>query len=518
MKERVFNENFDWSCENIVNFYHFIINNPLLGIIFMPQAETLTKICEENLEKMTLFQISMYKNFTRKIKSIPSDQCHIKFLEKFEQTKFFNFFSFEELTMIHKALVPSDQFKSEFEAKTFPSNTQGLYNEICKRSTGATFGTNSFMNFFTHLSYNKWEESKETSNMFNDINDKILIEFYDVLWQENKFLSLNDSKYSNHMFSKLIGPTEIGLKPRKFFIMYMANKFLSELAQCPPVTKTDITQVYMLYLRILKPLTSEYIYHGGFIHDSIVSFKTYTASSYKMKLGYLSPLIYSLAKINYISILKSENKHKFATEFNRLVLNNVELRDTKDFGFDPTDSTLSSNYMLIRYVWALAVFNFYEPKVIRIFVNNLDLEEKKMKSDKAFYIGQIHSWISLEYPKGPQISEENLEIILRCRELDYPIRYDSGLRECVYKRLINPERYEVNYFDYPHYIEFADIESKVAIVIEDPSEEVVGGEIKFHNGLNELKCRILKKKGWNVYVVTLESLAQGDHSDVLTAV
>ncbi|OMJ95856.1 hypothetical protein SteCoe_575 [Stentor coeruleus] len=518
MKQKVSSENFDWTCENITNFFHFIINNSLSSSLFIPKAETLTEICEKNLDNMTLYEIALYRNLIIKLKKVPTDKCNLKFIEKFEQTKYFCFFNFESLSVIHKALIP---YTNNINNSSFPSNVQELYNETLKRIYGNQFVSKSFNNFLMYLSNN--DLPNEVTDHFSDICDKTLIELYDDPLKSSKFFSVIKSKYSNSKIFKLTDHIIFRSKAKKLFITHSVNRYISEITQIQFPSKIDSSHSNLLSVIILKQLASEYIFHEVLIFECLQALKLSYKLKNNIKLNDISSFAYNCAKINCIKVLNSKNKEKIAMELSQIIYKNTQAQDIKDYDSNnnSNDNSNAVNYSILKYVWSLAVFDLHEPSIIQIFTNSIIdkcFNESKINDTKMFYIGQIHFWLSLQYPNGPQFNEKILEIILKCKKLNYPLRYDSGLREIVYNQLINPEKYKTNYFEYPHYIEFADIEKKVAIIIEDPSEMVTDGINNYRNGMNELKYWILMKKGWNVSVVTLESLIEGKHSNILKSV
>ncbi|OMJ92558.1 hypothetical protein SteCoe_4695 [Stentor coeruleus] len=514
-KDRVMDKNTDWSIEQIIDFYHMMINFGYMSNHLFTKAKYLTKECEKNLDNLTLFQISVYINFLAKTNKVPTKECYTHFIKKLKKPILFNFFSFEQLKIINKALAKIDKHKDEPKDEIFLSNSQMLYNEICKRYSGNMLLKTNLMYYLDYLLENDVNENKQIKNMIHDISDKIMIEFYDNFWYGKYNLILSGSIYSNQISSKLLILTPTGSKHRKFSIKLMANKFLTEVAEYQPINNVEINQFYVLYFKFLRLLTSEYIYHEGFMLDSFIKFISLNESVFASQINFMFQLIFAFAKINYLTILESQNNKILIEELKSLVLKTSELENFKKNSNEDFDISFFEDYSIIRHAWIFAVFNLYDLKVMNYFIIKISLPNMDFKDEDAFYIGQLHKWLSLEYPNGPQLTGKILENILKCQKLNFPVRHDSGLKDVVYKLLINPKNYEVNYFDYPHYIEFADVKRNIAIVVEDPSEEVVDGEKKYRNGMNELKCKILKKKGWNVFVVTLENLAQGKYSEIL---
>lgn len=494
------NVNNDWSSENLKNFFIFLLNKPeLMKNFTWYRFEDQLKTIMKREKDLDIIQASVFSLFVRKFYPEFSEKFSDTFINKFESCSSFNYFSIDNIVIVSRELFDLDcQFYIQFSVHPLPKNLASLIDELQKK-----INSENFFQFFRILNICR----TFSNNLFNEKIFEFLIEKYHTLITHNPFLVENLMVFE----SLLIIIEEISTKQAskdkiKQLLNFIQNAFFYALIQSSEIINSsfELFPAILILVRLQIKFETIHILLLNHIICNINWDKSYSYDNKKNKLLFFE----SLVALNYKNII-SKNP-KTLSKFNFLI-NTIKA----DFNFTSELSMINKfNFLteLIKFLWGLCVFDIYDDsfvnnkiEFIASIINSQDntyYNQISADTFKLFY--QVCNWI--KYEKKNDLECFNVMDSQSSSEIPQDIEKNEEIRNQVQKIMgLLDKNYIQNFYLCPYVFDFADPQSKSAIIIED-SKVYLDQEKKVPNKVFQLiRNRHLTAMGWSLNIITFEN-------------
>ena len=398
---------------------------------------------------------------------------------------------------------------------------QNFFNELLKKIRSGNFGELSHSEIFQVL-HNLPSEQRRL--LVNELAEKLQLEILNLkemsdYSQHDHFIDilssishLPDGHYKKELFLELNHKVLLSIVSKEECILTNTNEYIRSM-------------YFKHFLTISKSLN---YFHVPLMDQIVMALnKDINLRSFKNNPGILSECISSLAYLNYPGRFTAKIPHKemYWTSWQSIIdktedflLGSIGTQVTKDIDDNRGKSLSQRN---INFLWSLCVFNVHSIGILQTLLHpaNISCDEDYGEDDmrKLF---QIHYWLMLENNGDFELDQKLLEKMKKFKQ-DYDSKHSNEVIQSDFMKAVknglidNGLSFTQNHSDFPYLIDFANVQKKSGILIDEENRFLEGTNMQIRSGFHKVMNRQLVSLGWAVQKISLLNWLSLPTSDLL---
>ena len=400
-------------------------------------------------------------------------------------------------------------------------NFQKFFDELLSKIKSGNFVELSHSEIFKVL-HNLPSEQRRL--LVNELAEKLQQEILNLK-------EMSDYTQHDHFLDILssIGHLPDGHYKKELFLELNHKVLLSVVSKEECIITNTNEYIRSMYFKHFLTTSKSLNYFHVPLMDQVVMaiHKDINSRSFKNNPGILSECISCLAYLNYPGRFTAKIPHKEAywTSWQSIIdktedflLGSIGTQVIKDMDDVQGKNQSQRN---INFLWSLCVFDVHSIGVLQTLLHPANISsDEDYGEDDMRKLFQIHYWLQLENNGDFELDFKLVEKMKKFKR-DYDSKHCSEIIQSDFMKAVknglveNGLSFTENHSDFPYLIDFANVQKKSGILIDDEQRFLDGTSMQIRSGFHKVMSRQLVSLGWAVQKISLLNWLSLPTSDLL---